>query len=98
LYHHALVKLIILHKMEKSNQTWEESSTQNNFEGNESSSEYLVEDKNHVNPELNIIGIGDKREQVGEGVWSTKKGSNMKKNTKQIPVQSEEKIPQDYAI
>jgi len=84
--------------MEKSNQTWQKSSTQFFFEANETSSEYLVEDENLVNPELNIIRIGKKREQVGEGVWSTKKGSNMKKNTKQIPVQSEEKIPQDYAI
>jgi hypothetical protein len=57
MYHHALIKLIVLDKLEKKNQTWEEFLSRNNFQENGSSSENSERDENPVNPTPRIAGI-----------------------------------------
>jgi hypothetical protein len=52
LYHHALVKILVLHKLEELNQTWQQFLSRNNFEENEPVMENPIEKENLAEEEV----------------------------------------------
>jgi hypothetical protein len=69
LYHHALIKLIVLDKLEKLNQTWDEFISRNQFQEAELSNEDSEkEEPILVNPKSVITGKRNKQKQKNEGL------------------------------
>jgi hypothetical protein len=55
LYHHALVKILVLHKLEELNQTWHQFLLRNNFEENEPVLENPVQKENLAEEEVKYV-------------------------------------------